>query len=57
MSWSFKCAADPAHPLSGNGEIVYMDESHYAGTIRVEREGKTMTMKYAGRRLGDCAKP
>jgi len=54
VSWSFSCDADSVHPLKGTGEIVYVDESHYAGTIRVEREGKTMTVKYAGTRLGDC---
>lgn len=54
VSWSFSCDADSAHPLKGTGEIVYVDESHYAGAIRFEREGKSMTMKYAGKRLGDC---
>lgn len=54
VSWSFKC--ESPQPMTGEGEIVYVDESHYAGTISFTREGKKMTMKYAGKRLGDCLK-
>ncbi len=54
VSWSFKC--ESPQPLTGEGEIVYIDESHYAGTISFTAEGKKMTMKYAGKRLGDCVK-
>ena len=42
--------------MSGTGEIVYTDENAYAGAIIFTREGKTMTIKYSGKRLGDCAK-
>ena len=55
VSWSFRC--DSPKPVTGTGDIVYVDDSSYSGTIRLVGEaGKTMTMKYTGKRLGDCAK-
>jgi hypothetical protein len=37
------------------GEFVYSADT-YTGTMRVKSQGKEMTMKYAGKRLGDCTK-
>lgn len=54
VSWSFKC--DAPQPMSGTGEIVYTDANSYQGTMTFVRDGKTMIMKYAGKRLGDCTK-
>ena len=54
VSWSFKC--DLPNPISGTGEIVYADESSYAGVITFMRHSKTMTISYSGKRLGDCTK-
>ncbi len=54
VSWSFKC--ESPQPMTGDGHIIYVDESHYAGTINFARDGKKMALKYAGKRLGDCTK-
>jgi hypothetical protein len=53
VSWSMKC--EPPEAMTGTGEIVYGDDA-YTGTLKIVREGRTITMKYAGKRLGDCTK-
>jgi Protein of unknown function (DUF3617) len=53
VTWSMKCEGPEA--MSGTGEITY-GENTYDGVMKMEREGQTMTMKYAGKRLGDCPK-
>ncbi len=54
VQWSFKCEAP--HPMTGTGEIVYTNETSYTGIVTFTRDGRTMTMKYSGKRLGDCTK-
>ena len=53
VTWSMKCVGPEA--MSGTGEITY-GENTYDGVMKMEREGQTMTMKYTGKRLGDCPK-
>jgi len=53
VTWSMKCEGPEA--MSGTGEITY-GENTYDGVMKMEREGQTMTMKYTGKRLGDCPK-
>jgi hypothetical protein len=57
VSWSMKC--EGAQPMSGTGEFVYGADS-YTGTMKMDmaRGGQPMavTMKYTGKRLGDCTK-
>jgi hypothetical protein len=53
VSWSFQCDGPP--PTTGTGEMVYSGDT-YTGTIRMDRSGRSMTMKYTGKRLGDCDK-
>jgi hypothetical protein len=53
VSWSLKC--EPPEAMTGTGEIVYGDDA-YTGTMKIVREGRTISMKYAGKRLGDCTK-
>ena len=53
VSWSMKC--EPPEAMTGTGEIVYGDDA-YTGSLKIVREGRTITMKYAGKRLGDCTK-
>lgn len=55
VTWSFKC--DAPQPMTGTGEIAYADENAYSGVITYVRDSHTMTMKYSGKRLGDCVKP
>jgi hypothetical protein len=45
-----------AQPMSAKGEFVYLDNA-YTGTMNFEMQGRgMMTMKYSGKRLGDCTK-
>src|SRR4029453_7348642 len=50
VNWSVAC-----DQMTGAGEFVYSADT-YTGTMRVKSQGKEMTMKYAGKRLGDCTK-
>jgi hypothetical protein len=57
-SWTMTCGG--ANPMTGTGEFVYTENS-YTGTMKMtmSRGGgpaQTMTMKYSGKRLGDCVK-
>lgn len=51
VTWSMKCEGPEA--MSGTGEITYGDNT-YEGSMTMNRQGQTMTMKYSGKRLGDC---
>lgn len=57
VTWNVVCTG--AQPSSGTGEIVYSADG-YTGTMtmNMERGGApmAMTMKYVGKRLGDCVK-
>jgi hypothetical protein len=55
VTWSMRCTTP--QPMTGTGELTYGADS-YVGTqtMNMERGGQamTMTMKYTGKRLGDC---
>lgn len=55
VTWSMRCTTP--QPMTGAGEMTYGADS-YVGmqTMNMERGGQamTMTMKYTGKRLGDC---
>jgi len=51
VSWSMKC--EGPQPMSGTGEFIYGTDS-YTGTMKMEGGRGAMTMKYTGKRLGDC---
>jgi len=52
VTWTMKC--EGAQPMTGNGELVYAADS-YTGTMKMDMAGRgSMTMKYTGKRLGDC---
>jgi hypothetical protein len=53
VTWTMKC--EGAQPVTGTGEIVYGADS-YNGTMKMDMGGRAMTMKYTGKRLGDCKK-
>ena len=53
VSWSMKCEGPQA--MSGTGEFTYGADT-YAGVMKIDRGGQQMTMKYSGKRLGDCQK-
>ena len=52
VSWSMACARDR---MSGTGEFLYSGDT-YTGTMKMTAAGMDMTMKYSGKRLGDCTK-
>jgi hypothetical protein len=52
VTWSMTCEQSQ---MSGAGEFVYTGET-YAGTMKMSARGQDMTMKYTGKRLGDCTK-
>jgi hypothetical protein len=57
VTYAMKCTGDPE--MTGNGEFIYGTDS-YTGTMNMNmNRGGTpmaMTMKYTGKRLGDCTK-
>jgi hypothetical protein len=53
VTWSMACTG--AEAMTGTGEIIYSGDT-YTGTTRINRAGQLMTMKYSGKRLGDCTK-
>jgi hypothetical protein len=50
VSWSMKCTGRDA--MSGTGELVYTGDT-YTGVVKMTGR-ETMTLKYRGKRLGDC---
>jgi hypothetical protein len=54
VTWSMAC--EGRQPMTGKGELVYA-ENAYTGTMTMDMQGRgAMTMKYTGKRLGDCKK-
>jgi hypothetical protein len=51
VTWSTKCTKP--QPMTGKGEMVYTGDT-YTGTMTMDMSGMAMTMKYTGKRLGDC---
>ena len=52
VTWSMACEKEK---MSGTGEFVYAGDT-YTGTMKMNAQGQAMTMKYSGKRLGDCTK-
>jgi hypothetical protein len=52
MSWKMSCAGTP--PTTGAAEMVYEGRDRYRGTMTINADGRAMTMKMSGQRLGDC---
>lgn len=55
MSWSLSCEGGRAGNVSGNGEITYAGDS-YTGWMKMKVQDRDFTMKYTGKRIGDCDK-
>lgn len=57
VSWKMACTG--RQKMTGTGEFTYASDS-YTGTMSMSMEGGNMpgpmTMKYSGKRLGDCTK-
>ena len=52
FSWKMRCKGSP--PSEGSGEMSYQGRDAYSGTMTFASQGRTMTMKLAGKRVGDC---
>lgn len=52
VSWKMACEKEK---MTGTGEFTYVGET-YTGIMTVKAQGQDMSMKYSGRRLGDCTK-
>ena len=53
VTWTMAC--EGAQAMTGEGEYIYAGDT-YTGTVKMTRAGQVMTMKYSGKRLGDCTK-
>jgi hypothetical protein len=53
VTWAMKC--EGKEPMTGAGDLLYTTDA-YTGTMKMDRGGQVMTMKYSGKRLGDCVK-
>jgi len=51
VSWSVKC--EGKEPVTGHGEITF-DGDSYSGWSKMHVHDQEMTMKWTGKRLGDC---
>jgi hypothetical protein len=52
VTWTMACEKEQ---MKGTGEFVYSGET-YTGTMKMNAQGQEMTMKYDGKRVGDCTK-
>lgn len=52
VTWKLTCTG--SEPMTGEGAIV-VDGDRYDGTMVMTMDQGSMTMKYAGKRVGDCA--
>ena len=52
VTWKVTCTG--SQPMTGEGSIV-VDGDRYDGTMVMTMDQGSMTMKYAGKRVGDCA--
>jgi hypothetical protein len=53
VTWAMKF--EGKEPMTGAGDLLYTADS-YTGTMKMDRAGQVTTMKYSGKRLGDCVK-
>ena len=53
MSMAFKC--DPPDAMDGTMEMTYSGDT-FTRVMKLNRGGQQMTMKYTGKRVGDCDK-
>ena len=53
VSWNVACSGQ--QPMTGSGELKFNGDA-YDGVIKMMMNQQQMTMKMAGKRLGDCTK-
>jgi Protein of unknown function (DUF3617) len=52
VTWKMTCTGE--NPMTGEGEITRNGTDAYAGAMTMHMAEGDMTMKYTGRRIGDC---
>ena len=52
-TWKMVCTSP--QPTTGTGEMTFSDDA-YTGTLKMEMAQGAMTMKIAGKRVGECTK-
>ena len=52
ITWTMAC---PSQQMTGSGKFTYTGDT-YAGSMVMKVLGQEMTMRYSGKRLGDCQK-
>ena len=52
---TFKLKCEGAVPLEGTADMTYSGDT-YTGTFTADLAGQSLTVKYSGKRLGDCTK-
>lgn len=50
FAWKMRCEGN----ATGSGEMTYEGRDSYRGTMNMSVGGQAMTMKIAGKRIGDC---
>ena len=53
VTWKIACTKP--NKVTGDGELT-VDGDAYTGTMRLAMDEGAMTMKYTGKRLGDCTR-
>lgn len=51
VTWKMSCSAPQS--MTGEGRLVFSGDS-YSGNMTMTTQQGTMTMKYTGKRVGDC---
>jgi hypothetical protein len=54
VTWKMQC--EGRMPTSGSGKMVYSASTYDGSMVMTMQGGQVMTMKYSGKRLGDCVK-
>jgi len=52
VTWKIACSGQQA--MTGSGELRFTGDT-YEGVMQMAMDQQQMTMKYSGKRLGDCA--
>ena len=55
LTWTVQCTGEME--MSGVGEMTFTGADAYAGTIKFDAEGMSMTMTLTGKKIGTCDKP
>ena len=55
VSWDTQCTGQM--DMSGHGEVTFVGEESYTGTIAMTAEGMTVTINLSGTKIGECDNP